>query len=61
MTNIMYIANPILESSKREDDAPLLEEYDFETKNQEKKSQLRKFFHNTLGLCLINILRFLER
>jgi hypothetical protein len=61
MTNVMNIVNPVSESSKHDDDAPLLEEYDFETKNQEKKSQLRKFFHNTLGSCLINILRFLER
>ena len=55
MTYFLLYANQISECSKHNDDAPLLEEYDFESKNQEKKSQLRKFFHNMLGSCIIII------
>jgi hypothetical protein len=45
-------ANATSESNQHEDGDALLDDYDFESKNQKKKAQLRKFFHDVLGLWI---------
>jgi hypothetical protein len=43
-------ANTTSDSNQHEEEDPLLDDYDFESKNQKKKAQLQKFFHDVLGL-----------